>query len=161
MSRSAEGGPERLGRLLGQAVVRGRIAARQVADPATREQLAKAGRRAAEQAQPKVQDAAARARQELAARGPDVAEQVTQRAVDRVLLGLAWRSGVLGVAIRPLAQPVRNVAGTLARDLARAAGGGKDPAATPATDTAPPLLPEAAEAGEGPAGRERPSDPTA
>lgn len=147
MTWSTDGGPERLGRRLGRAVVRGRVMARQLADPTTREQLTRAGRRAAERAQPKVQEVAGRARQELAARGPDAAEQVAQRAVDRVFWALGGRSGVLIAAIRPLAQPVRNAAGTLARDLAEAAGGGEQPADTSATDASPRALPDGADGG--------------
>lgn len=97
----------------------------------------KAGRQAAERAQPAVQKATGLARHELAARGPDAAEQLAQRAVDRVLWGLGGRAGVLLAVIRPLAQPVRTAAGTLARDLAQAAGGshGGDPAPASAPDT--------------------------
>lgn len=114
-----------------------------------REQFAKAGRRLAEQAQPKVQEAATHARHELAARGPDVAEQVTVRAVDRLLWIVAARSGVLAAAVRPMARPVRNTAGSLARDLAKAAGGGDGATTTSAGQAEPPSLPEEAGGTEG------------
>jgi len=42
--------------------------------------------------------------------------------VDKVLWAVGARYGFLGVAIRPLAQPLRMTAGALARDLAKAAG---------------------------------------
>lgn len=116
MSGSADGAPERLGRLLGRAVVRGRVAARRLSDPETVDRFEQAGRAAAQRAQ-----------RELANRGPDAAEQIAERAVDRVFWGLGTHSGLLVSVIRPLAQPMRNAAGTLARDLAKAAGG-TDPA---------------------------------
>lgn len=96
-------------------------------DPATREQIARVSRRVAAEAQPRVEEAAGRARQELAARGPDAAEQIAQRSVDRVLWAVGARFGFLKFAIQPLAQPARSAAGTLARDLAKAAGGGQEP----------------------------------
>lgn len=161
MSPGTDGTPERLGRLLGRAVVQGRVAARQVADPATREQLAEAGRRVAERAQPQVQRAASRIRAELGTRGPDVAEQVTQRAVDRVLWGLGGRFGILAVVIRPLAQPVRTTAGTLARELAKAAGGDGGAATRSAAEGGTDALPEAAdEDGAGPGTKEPPAPST-
>lgn len=127
MAGSADGGPERLGRALGRAVARGQIAAERAVDQETRERVSKAGHRVAEQARPAVKAAVTMARQEMVARGPDVAEQAAQRAVDRVLWGLGGRWALLGAVIRPLAGPARKSAGTLARDLANAAGGHEDP----------------------------------
>ena len=158
MTWSTDGGPERLGRRLGRAVVRGRVAARQLGDPATREQVVRAGRTVAKRAQPKVEEAADRARQELAARGPDAAERFAQRTVDQLLWGLGRRFGLLNVAIRPLAQPVRSAAGTLARDLAKAAGGDKEPADAAAKDGSPGPLPEAADGGKARPGGGEPPD---
>jgi hypothetical protein len=78
MAERSDGAPERVGRALGRALLRGRGMARQLGDPTTQERLVAAGRSAA------------------ARHGPDAVEQAAQRAVDRALIGVAARSGISG-----------------------------------------------------------------
>jgi hypothetical protein len=95
-----DGVPEQVGRALGHALVRGRIIARQLGDPAVCERLLDAGRSA------------------VGEHGPDVAEQVAQRTVDRALWGVAARAGLVGAALHQLRPAASRAAGRLARGVA-------------------------------------------
>lgn len=107
MTATPDGAPERIGRMLGHMVARGRSAARRAGEPESREKLAAAAK-AAE----------AVARKKWAERGPDVAEVAAHRAVDRMLWALRIRSGFLAAALEPFAQQARDAAGRHARRLA-------------------------------------------
>jgi hypothetical protein len=95
-----DGLPERAGRTLARAVVRGRMIARQLGDPALHERLLAAGSSAA------------------AEHGPDVAEQAAQRAVDRALWVVAARAGFVGAALHQVRPAAGRAAGRLAREVA-------------------------------------------
>jgi hypothetical protein len=95
-----DGVPERAGRILARAVVRGRVAARQLGDPAARERLLDVGRSVA------------------AEHGPDVAEQAAQRVVDRALWIAAARAGFVGAALHRVRPAAGRAAGRLAREVA-------------------------------------------
>lgn len=95
-----DGTPERIGRLLGRAVAKGRVAARRVGEPETRDRLAAAASKA------------------WTERGPDVAEVVATRAVDRALWVVRARAGLLGAMLEPFARQARDAAGAHARRIA-------------------------------------------
>jgi hypothetical protein len=105
----SEGVPERAGRALARAVGRGRAIARQLDDPAVREQLLTTGRSV------------------VAKHGPDVAEQAAQHAVDRALWGIAAHAGFVGAALHRLRPSAGAAAGKLARSMAARARRADDP----------------------------------
>lgn len=117
-----DGAPERIGRFLGRAVAKGRVAARRAGEPETRDRLAKVAAKAWED------------------RGPDVAEVVANRAVDRALWVLRARAGILGPLLEPFAREARDAASAHARRLAatKRAEGSEEPAAAPPTESDPP-----------------------
>ncbi|HEX4214051.1 MAG TPA: hypothetical protein VIA06_12100 [Candidatus Dormibacteraeota bacterium] len=131
--------PERIGRLLGRLVVRGRTAARQAIEPETQERMRDAYRTLSERAQPTV-DAARRTWDE---RGPDIAEAAAHRAVDGALGAIGLRFPFLRGPLGPLADRVRQGAGSRARELA-------GPRETP-SEQAEPAVPEVTEEPEQPA----------
>lgn len=97
---SSDGAPERAGRALGRAVLRGRVIARKLSDPAVQERILASGRSA------------------LAQHGPDVVEQAAQRATDRALWGIAARAGLLGPALHQLRPATSQAVARLARGIA-------------------------------------------
>ena len=96
----SDGVPERAGRALGRAMLRGRVIARQLSDPAVQERLLATGRSA------------------VARHGPDVLERAAQRATDRALWGIAARAGFLGAALHQVRPATSQVVGRLARSIA-------------------------------------------
>ena len=95
----SDGFAERAGRALGMAVLRGRVIARQVSDPAIQERFLARGRSA------------------VARHGPEVVEQAAQRATDSALLGLAARMGLLGAALHKVRPATNQAVGRLVRDI--------------------------------------------
>jgi hypothetical protein len=96
----SDGVAERTGRALGRAVLRGRVIARQMSDPAVQERLLATGRSAA------------------ARHGPDVVEQAAPRVTDRAFWGIAARVGFLGAALHEVRPATRQAVGRLARGIA-------------------------------------------
>lgn len=109
-----DGAPERVGRLLGRLVVRGRAAARRAAEPESQERVREAYRALSERARP----AAEAARRTWVERGPDIAEAAADRAVDGALGAVGLRFPFLRTVLRPLADGVREGARSHARRLA-------------------------------------------
>src|SRR5579875_2748443 len=103
-----DGTPERVGRLLGRLVVRGREAARRAVEPESQERLREAARTLSERAQPAVD----RARETWAERGPDIAEAAAQRAVDGAIGAIGLRFPFLRSTLAPLADRMRQGAGS-------------------------------------------------
>ena len=99
MDRS-DGTAERAGRALGRAVLRGRIIARKLSDPAVQERILASGRSV------------------VAQHGPDVVEQAAQRATDRALWGIAARAGFLGAALHQVRPSTSQAVGRIARGIA-------------------------------------------
>jgi hypothetical protein len=96
----SDGAAERAGRALGRAVLRSRIMARKLSDPAVQERLLASGRSV------------------VAQHGPDVVEQAAQRAADRALWGVAVRAGFLGAAMHQVRPATSQAVGRLARGIA-------------------------------------------
>lgn len=96
----SDGAAERAGRALGRAVLRGKVIARKLGDPAVQERLLESGRSA------------------VARHGSDVVEQAAQRATDRVLWGIAARAGFLGAALHQVRPATSQAVGRLARGIA-------------------------------------------
>jgi hypothetical protein len=113
-----DGAPERIGRMLGRAVARGRAAARRAREPESQAQIAAAARAAADVA-----------KRRLGEHGPDMAEAAAHHAVDRALIALRLRSGFLGVVLDPLLGEARTAAVHHARRLAA-----RPPAEAPGKD---------------------------
>ena len=95
-----DGVPERAGRALGRALLRGRVITRQLADPALQDRYLAAGRSM------------------VARRGPDIVEQAAQTVTDRALWGIAARAGFLGAALHQVRPATSQAAGRLARSIA-------------------------------------------
>jgi hypothetical protein len=96
----SDGFAERAGRALGRAVLRGKVIARQVSDPAIQERILETGRSV------------------VARHGPEVVEQTAQRATDRALWGIAARMGFLGAALHEVRPAASQAVGRLARGIA-------------------------------------------
>jgi len=94
-----EGTPERAGRALGRAVLRGKAVARKLSDPAVQERLLASGRSA------------------VARHGPDVVEQAAQRATDRTMWAVAARAGLLGAALHQVRPATSQAVGRLVRGI--------------------------------------------